>query len=214
MQYPEAFGFSSVYSLGFFPCAELRLLALRQFQAFLASNACAASASSYYFHAVRRLRGTMLFHGSHTSSSWGLPFWRLCLTVQSSRPAFGGRLTFVRHLQRRLQCCAILGKIMKRMTLLVAMAAVISGPANAQNSISDAACRNYENIMKNIILGYRAQGIPVGNAESAFKSEKDLNTRLFLKQLTREIYADPEAGRKFIQSGQFRADCVKIHRGY
>ena len=49
MQYPAAFGFSSVYPLDFLPCAGLRLWALRQFQAFLASSPCAASASSYHF---------------------------------------------------------------------------------------------------------------------------------------------------------------------
>ena len=103
---------------------------------------------------------------------------------------------------------------MKKMTLLAAIAAVLTGPAHAQNSISDAVCGNYENIMRNVVLGYRAQGIPVSNAERVFNSEKDANTRVFLKQLTREIYADPEAGREYIQSGRFRAACVKTHRGY
>ena len=46
--------------------------------------------------ASRRFRGAVLFHGLRSSSSWNFPFWRLGLTVQSSRPAFGGRLTFVR----------------------------------------------------------------------------------------------------------------------
>ena len=46
--------------------------------------------------ALRRLGGAVLFRGSCPSSSWGFPFWLLGLTVQSSRPAFGGRLTFVR----------------------------------------------------------------------------------------------------------------------
>ena len=46
--------------------------------------------------ALRRLRGAVLFRGLRSSSSWASPFWRLGLTVQSSRPAFGRRLTFVR----------------------------------------------------------------------------------------------------------------------
>jgi hypothetical protein len=82
MLYSPAFSFSSVYPLGFGFLAGLRLLVLRQFSAFLS--------------AVRRLRGTVLFHGSRPSSIWGFPFWLLWLTGQSSRPAFGGRLTFVR----------------------------------------------------------------------------------------------------------------------
>ena len=82
MFYSPAFTFSSVYSLGFGFLAGLRLLVLRQFSAFLP--------------AVRRLRGTVLFRGLRSSSIWGFPFWLLGLTGQSSRPAFGGRLTFVR----------------------------------------------------------------------------------------------------------------------
>ena len=53
MQYPSAFTFSSVYPLvGVLPCAGLRLGVLRQFQAFLASSACAACASSYHFSSI------------------------------------------------------------------------------------------------------------------------------------------------------------------
>ena len=82
MFYSLVFIFSSVYSLGFGFLAGLRLLVLCQFSAFL--------------QAVRRLGGTLLFHGLRPSSIWGFPFWLLGLTGQSSRPAFGRRLTFVR----------------------------------------------------------------------------------------------------------------------
>ena len=43
--------------------------------------------------ALRRLRGAVLFHRVGPSSNWGFPFWVLGLTLQSSRPAYGGRLT-------------------------------------------------------------------------------------------------------------------------
>ena len=82
MFYSPAFTFSSVYSLGLGFLAGLRLLVLRQFSAFL--------------QAVRRLGGTMFFRGLRPSSIQQFLFWLLGLTVQSSRPAFGGRLTFVR----------------------------------------------------------------------------------------------------------------------
>ena len=82
MFHSPAFTFSSVYSLSFGFLAGLRLLVLRQFSAFLP--------------AVRRLRGAVLFRGLRPSSISGFPFWRLGLTGQSSRPAFGRRLTFVR----------------------------------------------------------------------------------------------------------------------
>ena len=52
MLYSPAFTFSSVYSLGVLPCAGLRLWALRQFQAFLASSPLAASATSYHFSSI------------------------------------------------------------------------------------------------------------------------------------------------------------------
>ena len=83
MFYSSAFTFSSVYSLGLGFLAGLRLLVLRQFSAFLP--------------AVRRLRGAVLFPGLRPSSIWGFPFWLLGLTGQSSRPAFGRRLTFFRY---------------------------------------------------------------------------------------------------------------------
>ena len=54
------------------------------------------------FQAVRRLRGALLFRSLRTSSIWGFPFWLLGLTVQSSRPAFGGRLTFGVRVQETL----------------------------------------------------------------------------------------------------------------
>ena len=82
MFYSPAFTFSRDYSLGFGFLAGLRLLVLRQFSAFLP--------------ALRRFRGTLLFRGLRSSSIWGFPFWLLWLTGQSSRPAFGRRLTFVR----------------------------------------------------------------------------------------------------------------------
>ena len=86
MFYSPAFTFSSVYSLGFGFLAGLRLGALRLFSVFL--------------QAVRRLGGTLLFRGLRPSSSWGFPFWRLGLTVQSSRPAFGGRLSLFVSLRK------------------------------------------------------------------------------------------------------------------
>ena len=82
MLYSPAFSFSSVYPLGFLPCAGLRLLALCQFSAFLS--------------ALRRFGYAVLFRSSRPSLAWGFTFWRFGLTGQSSRPAFGGRLTFIR----------------------------------------------------------------------------------------------------------------------
>ena len=56
MFYLPAFTFSSGYSLGFGFLAGLRLLVLRQFQAFLASSARPACASSFCFRSAVRVR--------------------------------------------------------------------------------------------------------------------------------------------------------------
>lgn len=103
---------------------------------------------------------------------------------------------------------------MKKFLLLAVMAAFVSGPIRAQNTISDAVCRNYGNLMKFTVLMYRDQGIPVGTAERIFSSEKDVDTRVFLYDVTRETYKNPDMGREFIDSGKFLSACVKIHRGY
>ena len=52
MVYSPAFTFSSGYPLGFLLRAGLRLCVGRQFQAFLACSAFAASASSYLFASI------------------------------------------------------------------------------------------------------------------------------------------------------------------
>ncbi len=96
MFYSLAFIFSSVYSLGFWFLAGLRLGALRQFKPFWPLALVQQAPPAIIFQAVRRLRGALLFRGLRPSSIWGFPFWLLGLTGQSSRPAFGRRLTFVR----------------------------------------------------------------------------------------------------------------------
>ena len=73
MVYSPAFTFSGVYPLGVLPCAGLCLLGLRQFQAFLASSACAACASSYHFAGIAPL-------------PWRSAFSRVALVVKLGFP--------------------------------------------------------------------------------------------------------------------------------
>jgi len=96
MFYSPAFTFSSVYSLGFEFLAGLCLLVLRQFKPFWPLALVQQPLPAIIFQAVRRLRGALLFRGLFPSSIQQFLFLLLGLTVQSSRPAFGGRLTFVR----------------------------------------------------------------------------------------------------------------------
>ena len=96
MFYSPAFTFSSGYSLGFWFLAGLRLLVLRQFKSFWPLALVQQAPPAIIFQAVRRLRGTLLFHSLRPSLIQQFLFWLLGLTVQSSRPAFGRRLTFFR----------------------------------------------------------------------------------------------------------------------
>ena len=97
MLYSPAFTFSSVYPLvGVLPCAGLRLGVLRHFKLFWPLALVQQALPAIILQALRRFRGAVLFRSLRPSSSWGFPCWLLGLTVQSSRPAFGGRLTFVR----------------------------------------------------------------------------------------------------------------------
>ena len=100
MFYSPAFIFSSVYSLGFGFLAGLRLLVLRQFKFFWPPALVQQAPPAIIFQAVRRPRGAVLFRGLRSSSIWGFPFWLLWLTGQSSRPAFGGRLTLFVSLRK------------------------------------------------------------------------------------------------------------------
>ena len=96
MVYLPAFTLSNGYPLGVFPCAGLRLGVLRHFKLFWPLALVQQALSAIIFQAVRRLRGALLFRGLRPSSIQKFLFLLLWLTGQSSRPAFGGRLTFVR----------------------------------------------------------------------------------------------------------------------
>ena len=67
--YSSASPISKVSPLGFWRCAGLRLSALRKFQAFLASSACAVSATSYHSRSAAPLPWPSGF-------SWAAPFFK------------------------------------------------------------------------------------------------------------------------------------------
>lgn len=96
MLYSPAFIFSSVYSLGFYRVPGFALGRCAVFKPFWPLALVQQALPAIILQALRRLRGAVLFRSLRPSSSWGFPCWLLGLTVQSSRPAFGGRLTFVR----------------------------------------------------------------------------------------------------------------------
>ena len=96
MVYSLAFIFSSGYLLGFSRVPGFAFGQCAGFKPFWPLAFVQQAPPAIILQAARRLRGALLFHGLRSSSIWGFPFWLLGLTGQSSRPAFGGRLTFVR----------------------------------------------------------------------------------------------------------------------
>ena len=96
MFYSPEFTFSSGYPLGFCREPGFAFGQCASFKPFWPLAFLQQAPTAIILQALRRLRGALLFRGLRPSSSWGFPFWLLGLTVQSSRPAFGRRLTFVR----------------------------------------------------------------------------------------------------------------------
>ena len=87
-------------------------------------------------------------------------------------------------------------------------------PTVAQD-MSTMTCQIHEMVMGKQILPFRQQGImPVGEAERMFNDENDVRTRVFLKQTVRNLYANPAGAERYLNSGQFLKDCVKVNRGY
>ena len=88
--YSSASPFSSVYSLGFWRWAGLRLDPLRQFQAFWASSARAASASSYYFCSAVPLPWPSAFSWVASVFKAGRPLLAFGSNCSSQPTAYGG----------------------------------------------------------------------------------------------------------------------------
>ena len=104
MFYSPAFTFSSIYPLGFCRVPGFALGCCVGFKPFWLLALAQQAPQAIILQALRRLRGAVLFRSVRPSSIQWFLFWRLGLTVQSSRPAFGGRLTFgVGPLQRTLK---------------------------------------------------------------------------------------------------------------
>ena len=94
MLYSPAFIFSSVYLLGFCRVPGFAFGHCAGFKPFWPPALVQLAPPAIILQALHRLRGAVLFRGLRPSSISGFPFWRLGLTGQSSRPAYGGRLTF------------------------------------------------------------------------------------------------------------------------
>ena len=96
MVYSPAFIFSSGYSLGFCRVPGFALGRCASFKPFWPLALVQQAPPAIIFQALRCLGGAVLFRGLRPSSIQKFLFLLLWLTGQSSRPAFGRRLTFVR----------------------------------------------------------------------------------------------------------------------
>ena len=88
--YSSASPISKVSPLGFWRCAGLRLSALRRFQAFLASSACAVSATSYQSCSAAPLPWPSAFSWAAHVFKAGRPLLAFGSNCSSQPTAYGG----------------------------------------------------------------------------------------------------------------------------
>ena len=88
--YSSAPPISKVSPLGFWRCAGLRLSALRRFQAFFASSACAVSATSYHSCSVASLPWRSAFSWAASVFRVGRPLLAFGSNCSSQPTAYGG----------------------------------------------------------------------------------------------------------------------------
>ena len=88
--YSSGSPFSQVSPLRFRRCAGLRLHSLRRFQVFLASSACAASATSYYFCSTASLPWRSAFSWAAPVFKAGRPLLAFGSNCSSQPTAYGG----------------------------------------------------------------------------------------------------------------------------
>ncbi len=112
MVYLPAFTLSNGYPLGVLPCAGLRLGVLRQFQAFSASSAFAACATSYHFASIAPPR-------------WRSAFSRFASVVKLGFPVLASGSN-----------CAVKPTRLRRAAYFLSLAHAVRWPAQLKNSIS------------------------------------------------------------------------------
>ena len=88
--YSSASPISKVSPLGFWRCAGLRLSALRRFQAFFASSACAVSATSYHSCSAAPLPWRSSFSWAASVFRVGRPLLAFGSNCSSQPTAYGG----------------------------------------------------------------------------------------------------------------------------
>ena len=77
-------------------------------------------------------------------------------------------------------------------------------------------CKNYIPAVWAIAKPMRDVGIPIATAEEhVYKlGIEDKNIRLYLRSLIHDVYYNPEATQRYIDTGYALDDCVKQSRGF
>ena len=84
------------------------------------------------------------------------------------------------------------------------------------DDISTAMCKNYVPAVWAIAKPMRDIGIPIETAqEHVYKMGiEDKNIRLYLRSLVEDVYKNPDATSRYINSGHAVEGCVKQSRGF
>lgn len=82
--------------------------------------------------------------------------------------------------------------------------------------ITTTMCKNYIPAVWAISKPMRDAGIPVATAEEhVYKMGiEDKNIRLYLKSLIHNVYKNPDAAQRYIETGHAVEDCEKQSRGF
>lgn len=82
--------------------------------------------------------------------------------------------------------------------------------------ITTEMCKNYIPAVWAISKPMRDAGIPLATAEEHVYriGIEDKNIRLYLRSLIHDVYKNPDAAQRYIETGHAVEDCVKQSRGF
>jgi len=92
----------------------------------------------------------------------------------------------------------------------------LSNTSAFAEDMTTAMCKNYILAVWAIAKPMRDVGIPIATAEEhVYKMGiEDKNIRLYLRSLIHDVYKNPEATQRYIETGYAVEDCVKQSRGF
>ena len=95
--------------------------------------------------------------------------------------------------------------------LLIALITPSLAVAQFQTQMGESLCSVHENVLQGNTFLLKDSGFPVDAAKDSFNYEESVAMRVFLKRVVQAIYTDPVNGKKYLASGKFKKDCIKIY---